>query len=274
MREHEVPTHVQAEDRVLLWFTFPQIVAMTAVCALSYGVYRYAPVGPSEVRMALAVAFGLAGMTMVVGKIGGRRLPLVVADLLRYRLGPRRYVGPAFQLVRSEPLVPAQPVRSGPGPLRLMAKRLRRTFNGLRRKRRKDPQRRNGRRPFRPRPWLGKGSREEVERENVSGKTNGNGPVSRGGRRRSRFPRIWTAVVATALAVSGHNSSPGGSGLRPRRWGRGGVSGRSSSRYRSRCPGEESSSKDWRSPGATATVTLRAATDLDLSVRALRWAEG
>ena len=35
MREHEVPTHVQAEDRVLLWFTFPQIVAMTAVCALS-----------------------------------------------------------------------------------------------------------------------------------------------------------------------------------------------------------------------------------------------
>ena len=24
MHEHEVPTHVQAEDRVLLWFTFPQ----------------------------------------------------------------------------------------------------------------------------------------------------------------------------------------------------------------------------------------------------------
>ena len=25
MREHEVPTHVQAEDRVLLWLTFPQL---------------------------------------------------------------------------------------------------------------------------------------------------------------------------------------------------------------------------------------------------------
>ena len=35
MREHEVPTHVQAEDKVLLGFTFPQIVALTAVCALS-----------------------------------------------------------------------------------------------------------------------------------------------------------------------------------------------------------------------------------------------
>ena len=117
MREHEVPTHVQAEDRVLLWFTFPQVVAMTAVCALSYGVYRYAPVGPSEVRMALAVLFGLFGIAMVAGKIGGRRLPLVAADLLRYRLGPRRYVGPVSQLVRSEAPVPVQPVKNRPSPV-------------------------------------------------------------------------------------------------------------------------------------------------------------
>ena len=70
MREHEVPTHLQAEDRVLLWFTFPQIVALIAVCALSYGAYHYAP-GPSEARMALAVLLGLFGIAMVAGKIGG-----------------------------------------------------------------------------------------------------------------------------------------------------------------------------------------------------------
>ena len=99
MREHEVPTHVQAEDRVLLGFTFPQVVAVMAVFALSYGAYRYAPVGPSEVRMALAVLFGLVGVAMVVGKIGGRRLPLVAADLLKYRLGARRYAGQNGQLV-------------------------------------------------------------------------------------------------------------------------------------------------------------------------------
>ena len=74
MREHEVPTHVQAEDKVLLGFTFPQIVAVTAVCAISYGAYRYAPVGPSEVRMGIAAVFGLVGIAMVVGKMGGRRL--------------------------------------------------------------------------------------------------------------------------------------------------------------------------------------------------------
>ena len=132
MREHEVPTHVQAEDRVLLWFTFPQVVAIVAVCALSYGAYRYAPVGPSEVRMAIAVLLGLSGVAAVVGKIGGRRLPLVAADLLKYRLVGRLYQGSPSQLVRSEPPAPVKPAKSGPGPLRLMARRAGKTLRGLR----------------------------------------------------------------------------------------------------------------------------------------------
>ena len=84
-------------------------MAVTAVCAISYGAYRYAPVGPSEVRMVIAVLFGLVGIVMVVGKIGGRRLPLVAADLLKYRLGARLYAGQIAHLVRSEPPAPAQP---------------------------------------------------------------------------------------------------------------------------------------------------------------------
>ena len=74
MREHEVPTHVQAEDKVLLWFTFPQIVAVVAVCAVSYGVYRYFPFGPAEFRLGVAVLFGILGIAAVVGKVGGRGL--------------------------------------------------------------------------------------------------------------------------------------------------------------------------------------------------------
>ena len=153
MREHEVPTHVQAEDRVLLGFTFPQVVAVMAVCAISYGAYRYAPVGPSEVRMALAAVLALAGIAMIVGKVGGRRLPLVAADLLKYRLGARLYIGSASQLVRTEPPAPAQPVRSGRGPLSLMAKRAGRGLGRLRknRKTRKNKERRNGRMR-----WFGK----------------------------------------------------------------------------------------------------------------------
>ena len=71
MREHEVPTHVGAEDRVLLGFTFPQIVAMTAVCALAYGVHRHAPIGADGVRTALAVVCALVGLALAGGRIGG-----------------------------------------------------------------------------------------------------------------------------------------------------------------------------------------------------------
>ena len=60
MREHEVPTHVQARTRSC-WGSPSHRSAVTAVCAISYGAYRYAPVGPSEVRMALAVVLGLVG---------------------------------------------------------------------------------------------------------------------------------------------------------------------------------------------------------------------
>ena len=194
MREHEVPTHVQAEDKVLLGFTFPQVVAVMAVFALSYGAYRYAPVGPSEVRMALAVLFGLVGVAMTVGKIGGRRLPLVAADVLKYRLRARRYAGPVAQLLRSEPPAPAQPVRSGPGPLSLMAKRAGRGLGRLRknRKRRKGKERRNGRMR-----WFGK----------RRGKNGGN-QQSRDHRAetletRRRKPRMgWSPVVALAVLMA------------------------------------------------------------------------
>ena len=194
MREHEVPTHVQAEDRVLLGFTFPQIVAVTAVCAISYGAYRYAPVGPSEVRMAIAVILGLVGIAMVVGKIGGRRLPLVAADLLKYRLGARLYAGPVSQLVRAEPPAPAQPVKSGPGPLSLMAKRAGRGLGRLRknRKTRKNKERRNGRMR-----WFGK----RRGKDGGSGQRHDHRAETLQSRRRK--PRVgWIPVVALAVLMA------------------------------------------------------------------------
>ena len=193
MREHEVPTHVQAEDRVLLWFTFPQIVALTAVCALSYGAYRYAPVGPSEVRMAIAVLFGLSGIAAVVGKIGGRRLPLVAADLLKYKLGARLYVGPPSQLVRSEPPAPTQPVKTGPSPLSLMAKRAGKTLRNLRPKRR-NREKAGGRMPFRPHRWFGKPRRTETNRDSINGKSKD--------KRRGKPFGFLAVVAAVAVATA------------------------------------------------------------------------
>ncbi len=206
MRDHEVPTHLQAEDRVLLWLTFPQIVAMVVVCALSYGVYRYAPAGPSQMKVAMAVLFGLFGIAMVVGKIGGRRLPLVVADLLRYRMGARRYLGRVSQLLRCEP--PASIRRQpGPGARTLLAMGVRRGLRRLggamesarrriRRRKRSGGDRRNGRMPFHPHRWFRKDRRQPAEGGNDAedSKTRKS--------RRGKFPRIWSAMMAVVLGVT------------------------------------------------------------------------
>ena len=262
MREHEVPTHVQAEDRVLLGFTFPQIVAVVAVCALSYGAYRYAPVGPSEVRMAIAVLFGLVGIVMAVGKIGGRRLPLVAADLLKYRLGARVYAGQIAQLVRAEPPAPAQPVKSGPGPVSLMAKRAGRGLGRLRknRKTRKNKERRNGRMR-----WFGKRRGKDV------GNRHGQDHRAETLETRNRKPRVgWIPVVALAVLMAAVVAVP------------------QSALADDHEPWQDEIDFELTEPvegrrifvegltvsGDRAEVTLRSATDLDIRVRAFGGPEG
>ena len=148
MREHEVPTHVQAEDKVLLWFTFPQIVAVVAVCALAYGAFHYLPFGPMEVRLAVGMLIGIVGIAMIVGKVGGRGLPLVAADLLKFNLGARRYAGSPLEMTKSEPPAPAE---AKSDPLRLLAKKAASGFGKAVKAARK-----KGRAPFRPHSWFGK----------------------------------------------------------------------------------------------------------------------
>ena len=268
MREHEVPTHVQAEDRVLLGFTFPQVVAVMAVCAISYGAYRYAPVGPSEVRMVIAFVFGLVGIAMVVGKIGGRRLPLVAADLLKYRLGARVYSGQIAQLVRSEAPASPHPVKRGPGPLGLMARRARRGVRNLRSKnknRRRDG--RDGRMPFRPHGWFGK--RRGKDGGNPKGRDHRTETLE-GARRRPRKGFLSLAVV-TILAASVLSipqavlaQSPG-----DERW-RGEIDFELTEPVEGRRIFVEGITVS----GDRAAVTLRAATELDISVRAFGGSQG
>ena len=262
MREHEVPTHVQAEDRVLLGFTFPQIVAVMAVCAISYGAYRYAPVGPSEVRMAIAVVLGLVGVAMVVGKIGGRRLPLVAADLLKYRLGARLYAGPVSQLVRSEPPAPAQPVKSGPGPLSLMAKRAGRGLARLRKKgkTRKNKERRNGRMR-----WFGK------RRGKDAGNQQARDHRAETLQSRRRKPRMgWIPVVALAVLMAAVVTVPESALADDHEPWRDEIDFEVTEPVEGRRIFVEGLTVS----GDRAAVTLRAATNIDLRVRAYGGPEG
>ena len=250
MREHEVPTHVQAEDKVLLGFTFPQVVAVTAVCAISYGAYRYAPVGPSKVRMAIAVVLGLVGVAMTVGKIGGRRLPLVAADLLKYRLGARRYAGPVSQLARAEPPAPAQPVKSGPGPLSLMAKRVGRGLGRLR----KNKERRNGRMR-----WFGK--RRGKDGRNRHRQDHRTGTLET----RNRKPRVgWIPVVALAVLMAAVVAVPQSALADDHEPWQDEID----FEVEEPVPGRRIFVEALTVSGDRAAVTLRAATALDIRVRA------
>ncbi len=252
MREHEVPTHVQAEDKVLLWFTFPQIVAVVAVCAVSYGAYRYFPFGPMEFRLGIAILLGIAGITLTVGKVGGRGLPLVAADLLKFNLGARRYAGAPAGLARSEALpVP----EAKPDPLRLLAKKAASGFaKGVKAARKK------GRPPFRPHSWFGK--RRPKGPENANG---GKPPKSDAPGRKpwSRFLPVAAGLLAlalvalpsTALADDPDDEGPG--------W-------RLDEIYfqpPDPVPGRRVFIEGLAVTGDTARVSLRAAHDLDLKVR-------
>jgi len=223
MDEHEVPTHVQAEDRVLLWFTFPQIVALTAVAALAYGVYQVAPFGPEAVRLGLGLFFALVGVALVVGRVGGRRLPAVAADLLRFGFGARRYAGLPAQLVRAEPLAPpakrrstaaerdaagsvappptertdgaadhaVQKSASDPGRLRRGARKL----AGL--KPEKRPRTRGERMPLRPRNWFRKRDRRRESKQEFE---EARQSVARE-RQDHRFVR-WSPLLGGAAALA------------------------------------------------------------------------
>ena len=249
MREHEVPTHVQAEDKVLLWFTFPQIVAVVAVCAVAYGAYNYLPFGPMAVRLGIAILLGVVGIALTVGKIGGRGLPLVAADLLKFNLGARRYAGSPAQLALSEP---PDPVEAKPDPLRLLAKKAAGGFaKGVRAARRK------GRAPFRPHSWFGK-------RRNRGGGTNPPHPQTEDGRGKKPWNRFLAVAVLGLLVVvllpsavlaDDPDDDPG--------W-------RLDEIYfvpPDPVPGRRIFIERLAVSGDTAVVTLRAAHDLDLKVR-------
>ncbi len=250
MREHEVPTHVQAEDKVMLWFTFPQIVAVVAVCAVAYGAFHYLPFGPMAVRLGIAILLGVVGIALIVGKIGGRGLPLLAADLLKFNLGARRYAGSPAQLALSEPPLP---VESKPDPLRLLAKKAAGGFaKGVRAARRK------GRAPFRPHSWFGK------RRPGGNQGVKDNRPAVNETREKKPWYKLLAvaAVLAVAVAVVPATALANDPDDDP--------SWRLDEIYFQPpvpVPGRRIFIERLAISGDTAAVTLRAAHDLDLKVR-------
>ena len=119
--------------------------------------------------------------------MGGRGLPLVAADLLKFKVGARLYAGSPGQLAISEP--PPQP-EAKPDPLRLLAKKAAGKVGSAVKAARKS---RDGR-PFRPHSWFGKGRRSRDADAHRSG-----GERSAGNQSRETNPRKpWSRFLAVA----------------------------------------------------------------------------
>ncbi len=255
MREHEVPTHVQAEDKVLLWFTFPQIVAVVAVCAVAYGAYRYFPFGPGEFRLGVAILLGVVGIAMTVGRVGGRGLPLVCADLLKFKLVARRYAGCPAELAISEP--PPAP-ETKPGPLRLLVKRAAGRLGKFRDSRR----RRRNRRTFRPQRWFGE------RRLGQNQGTGGSRPAVNGARDRKPWYRLLAVAGLLALTVLALPAAVLADGPDDQPYGEAWRLDEVYFQPPDPVPGRRIFIERLGVSGNHASVTLRAAHDLDLRVRA------
>ena len=223
------------------------------MAGLAYGLFQYLPIPSFEARICLAAVFALLGIAAVVGRVGGRRLPLVAADLLKYRLGARKFQGPVSELVRAE--APPQPAPK-PNPLLILAKKLNHGYRGHRQRRKQQ----KGRPHFRPHLWFGKRRRPE--------KPSGHDPAH-GRRRNLRTPVLGIAVLATALLtvppLASADGPLGGEG-----WGLGGVE----FEIPEPVPGRRLFVEELTVTEDRAAVTLRGAADLVVKARAFGGATG
>ena len=186
----------------------------------------------------------------------------MAADLLKYRLGARVYAGPVSQLVRAEPPAPAQPVKSGPGPLSLMAKRAGRGLARLRKKgkTRKNKERRNGRMR-----WFGK------RRGKDGGRDQRHDHRAETLQSRRRKPRMgWIPVVALAVLMAAVVAVPQSALADDHEPWRDEID----FEVEEPVEGRRIFVEGLTVSGDRAAVTLRAATALDIRVRAFGGPEG
>ena len=102
---HEVPTHVDSSDRVFLGLTFIQVIMLVVVCGGCYALYVMPMLAwiPSKVRIGMVIPIGLFGAAMLIVQINGRPIPMVLLNILRFRVSPKLYRGSPSDLLHAAP---------------------------------------------------------------------------------------------------------------------------------------------------------------------------
>ena len=105
-RRHEIPTHLNVEDRVVLGLTLRQVMILMFGCAAAYGLWSQWPLLPAELRIVLAVGCLVAAALLALARPHGRPLEEWGFAALRYAAVPKATVWRAAALHPG-----AQPVR-------------------------------------------------------------------------------------------------------------------------------------------------------------------
>lgn len=91
-RRHQMPTHLDVEDRAFLGLSVRQVLCLTSAAGCAYGLSQQAMALPPGLRVALAVVCFVLLAALVLVRPGGRGLLDWAAVALRYAAGPRRSV--------------------------------------------------------------------------------------------------------------------------------------------------------------------------------------
>jgi PrgI family protein len=116
---HQVPTHLDVEDRPFCGLTVRQLLWLAAGGAWAYAAWSACPALPAPLRMALAGACVLLPAVLVAVRPAGRGLGTWTLAAARYALAPRVAVWrpapapPPLPPATGEPLGDVAPPRSG-----------------------------------------------------------------------------------------------------------------------------------------------------------------
>ena len=92
VQRHEIPTHLNVEDRVVLGLTLRQLMVLMFGCAAAYGQWSQWTLLPAELRITLAIGCLVAAMLLALARPHGRPLEEWGFAALRYAAVPKATV--------------------------------------------------------------------------------------------------------------------------------------------------------------------------------------
>ncbi|HVA87050.1 MAG TPA: PrgI family protein [Candidatus Saccharimonadales bacterium] len=86
---HEIPTHLNVEDKAFYGLSVRQVMYLTSGCSLGYGLWNQAAYLSIEVRATCAAACALAALIFALVRPHGRGLEEWAFVVLRFAAVPR-----------------------------------------------------------------------------------------------------------------------------------------------------------------------------------------